>query len=156
MRHFSFSPRSVTAITATLLLAIQPTATAAGRFSGQTDEMRVGRYTVVGLGPTSQQQHPLQSLTTGTPFTSGSTVGQAMRVVLAPTGYALVDPVAGGAVTVQLLQQPLPAVQQKLPRMPARVALQTLAGEGFLLVIDPINRLVGFEPAPRYRALAGS
>ena len=156
MRHFSFSPLWVAAITATLLLAIQSTATAAGRFSGQTDEMRVGRYTVIGLGPTSQQQHPLQSLTTGTPFASGSTVGQAMRVVLAPTGYALVDPVAGGAVTVQLLQQPLPAVQQKLPRMPAQVALQTLAGEGFLLVIDPINRLIGFEPAPRYRALAGS
>lgn len=138
------------------LLTMATAAPAAGRYDGDTDEQRVGRYTVLGLGPTSQQQHPLQSLTNGKAFRRGVTVGDAMRQVLVPTGYSLASARAAGAAMEKLIAQPLPAIHRSLSVMPVTSALETLAGEGYQLVVDPINRLVAFEPAPRYRALAGS
>lgn len=136
-----------------LMVGLSSAAWADGSFKGATDEVRVGRYTVVGLGPTSQQEYPLQSLTKRLTFGPGATVGEAMRTVLVPTGYRLAPTGPAGGAMTRLLLMPLPQVQQHLDRMPADSALRTLAGPGFVMVVDPINRLVAFDPAARYQSL---
>ena len=147
---FFFSALRVPAL---LLLAVPCFAAADGSFDGATDEVRVGRYTVIGLGPSPQQEHPLQSLTAKLAFQPGATVGEAMRAVLLPTGYSLAPSGPAGSAMTRLLLMPLPAVQRSLPRMPADVALRMLAGAGFQIVVDPVNRLVAFDPAARFQSL---
>lgn len=115
--------------------------------------VQTGRYTAVAPVPSEAQQAPLQAIVSVDFPDSVTTVGGAVQHVLADTGYALNDVIHWDAEVFDLFDRPLPEVQRTLGPLTVLVALKTLAGPTFRLVIDPVHRLVGFELDPVVSAL---
>lgn len=111
----------------------------------RADELAVARYSTVRVAPTIAQQDPLAASVRTTLPPSVVRVGEAIDVLLAPSGYRLADSQAAGPDRETLLALPLPESHRDLGPMPLRLALATLAGPAFVLVEDPVHRLVSFE-----------
>ena len=97
------------------------------------------------------QQDPLAAVVRTTLAPSVVRVGEAIDALLAPSGYRLADSQAARPDREMLLALPLPESHRELGPMPLRLALATLAGPAFVLVEDPVHRLVSFErctPSP--------
>ena len=80
------------------------------------------------------------------------TVGQALPQLLDGTGWRLADRFAADDRIYRLYDQPLPEHKLRIGPMPLDQALTWIAGEGWALVVDPVNRLVSFEVEARYDA----
>lgn len=80
------------------------------------------------------------------------TVGQALPQLLDGTGWRLADRYAADDRIYRLYDQPLPVHKLRIGPMPLDQALTWIAGEGWALVVDPVNRLVSFEVEARYDA----
>lgn len=80
------------------------------------------------------------------------TVGQALPQLLDGTGWRLADRYAADDRIYRLYDQPLPEHKLRIGPMPLDQALTWIAGEGWTLVVDPVNRLVSFEVRERYDA----
>ena len=78
------------------------------------------------------------------------TVGQALPQLLNGTGWRLADSHAADDRIYRLYNQPLPEHKLRIGPMPLDQALTWIAGDGWALVIDPVNRLVSFEVEARY------
>lgn len=129
-------PKAGLTLLASLSFVLQPT---------YADEIQAGRYSVVSLLPTSAQRDPLSSVVDTTMPDSVTSVGEALDVLLAGSGYRLSKPTTAPALRGTLLALPLPEAHRKLGPLPLRDALQVLTGPAFVLVEDPIHRLVSFE-----------
>lgn len=125
----------------------------AGVVYAEPGDVMVNRYTVVAPVPTADQRDPLETIVRVTfpPFVSD--LGGAVDYLLARSGYRLADAMASGESQLILLRRPLPASQRTLGPMSLRRALETLGGEAFWLVEDPVHRLVAFEVTDGYRSL---
>ena len=144
MSMITSSPHRCTALTGlaaslSLLLHCTPV-------SAQT--LVVDRYTVLAATPTAAQQDLLGGIARITFPVEVVTVGEALTTALDTSGYRLA--VAQGTEDSRdiLLQLPLPDAHRALGPMPLRMALQTLAGPAWLLLEDPVHRLVAFERCP--------
>ena len=113
--------------------------------SARADELAVARYSTVRAVPTIAQRDPLASLVRTTFPSSVTRVGDAVEILLAPSGYRLASADAAGPGREALLDRPLPEAHRELGPMPLRLALQTLVGPAFILVDDPVHRRVSFE-----------
>lgn len=80
------------------------------------------------------------------------TVGQALPQLLDGTGWRLADRFAADDRIYRLYDQPLPEHKLRIGPMPLDQALTWIAGDGWALVVDPVNRLVSFEVRERYDA----
>lgn len=80
------------------------------------------------------------------------TVGQALSQLLDGTGWRLADRYAADDRIYRLYDQPLPEHKLRIGPMQLDQALTWIAGEGWALVVDPVNRLVSFEVEARYDA----
>lgn len=80
------------------------------------------------------------------------TVGQTLPQLLDGTGWRLADRYAADDRIYRLYDQPLPEHKLRIGPMPLDQALTWIAGEGWALVVDPVNRLVSFEVEARYDA----
>lgn len=78
------------------------------------------------------------------------TVGQALPQLLDGTGWRLADSHAADDRIYRLYNQPLPEHKLRIGPMPLDQALSWIAGDGWALVVDPVNRLVSFEVEVRY------
>ena len=115
--------------------------------------VQTGRYTAVAPVATEAQQEPLQAIVTVEFPESVTTLRAAVQHLLAGTGYALSDVLYWDVEVFGLFDRPLPEVQRTLGPITVLVALKTLAGPAFRVVIDPVHRLIGFELDPTARAL---
>lgn len=109
------------------------------------DELVVARYSTVRAVPTNEQRDPLAALVTTRFPSSVIRVGEAIDALLVPSGYRLARAEATDPGREVLLELPLPEAHRALGPMPLRVALQTLAGQAFTLVEDPVHRLVSLQ-----------
>ena len=117
-------------------------------------EVAVARYSTVHAVPTIAQRDPLAGLVRTTFPSSVTRVGEAVEMLLVPSGYRLSAPHAAGPERAEFLVLPLPEAHRELGPLPLRLALETLAGPAFILVEDPVHRRVSFErcaPAPAER-----
>lgn len=120
------------------------------------DPIRVGRYSAIMPGPSPEQADPFAlPIHMEFPY-SVQTVGEALGHVLSRSGYRLASPNASCPSLPVLLGWPLPAVHRSLGPMRLDEALKTLAGPAHYLVVDPVHRLVSFEPREEYYALVGA
>ena len=78
------------------------------------------------------------------------TVRQALPQLLDGTGWRLADSHAADDRIYRLYNQPLPEHKLRIGPMPLDQALSWIAGDGWALVVDPVNRLVSFEVEARY------
>ena len=105
----------------------------------------MSRYTTVSSAPSALQRDPLTAPVLSTRPASVHTVGDAIEQLLAPSGYRLSRPPVVDPERSALFALPLPEVHRALGALPLRSALQVLAGPAFILVEDPVHRLVSFE-----------
>lgn len=111
------------------------------------DTVQTDRYTQVSLAPTPAQQDPLQVVINTRIPQHVTTVGGAIDYLLARSGYRLAAPENRDPKAELLYQLPLPEVHRDLGPIRLESALQLL-GQTFVLVRDPVNRLIAFD-APK-------
>jgi type IV pili sensor histidine kinase/response regulator len=115
---------------------------------------QVGRYSTLEPVAAHQQTHLLETVVQiRFPERGIQTTGEAIRHLLARSGYALAALDASDPALAALLELPLPTVQRELGPVTVQAGLETLAGPAYCLVVDHVHRLVSFELVPRYRAL---
>lgn len=108
-------------------------------------------YAVVTPMATSEQRD-LLGVVVSLKFPPGvATVGQAIALLLERSGYRLAYGNNTDPQLPVLLQLPLPQVHRSLGPIRLRDALQALAGNAWILVEDPVNRLVSFDLDTRFR-----
>ena len=117
------------------------------------DLVQTGRYTAVGEVPTEAQIEPLHQILRVEFPEAVTTVGDAVQQVLSGTGYALNDVLYWDVEVLGLLERLLPDIQRTLGPISVLIALKTLVGPTFQLVVDPVHRLIGFELDPNARTL---
>lgn len=83
-----------------------------------------------------------------------SSVGDAVTLLLERSGYRLAYGANTDPELATLLALPLPHVHRNLTQIRLRDALQALAGGAWVLVEDPVNRLISFDLDERYRSPA--
>ncbi|MEY0489122.1 PilL N-terminal domain-containing protein [Proteus terrae] len=102
--------------------------------------VRYDRYLLINTSPTLAQHEPLkQVIDIHIPTSQRSTVSDAMRYVLQPSGYSLCKTTLSNQV---LYNQKLPVVHHQLGPMRLKQALQVLAGVAWQLEIDGVQRIV--------------
>ena len=81
----------------------------------------------------------------------GRSVLEGLLEVLHGTGYRMAGESAADPEIGRLYAQPYPENQRSIGPIELGAALERLAGPGWQLVVDPVNRLVSFEVKPSYR-----
>jgi len=132
--------KSISAITSCIAALSMVTS-----MSLQASDVQVARYSLLNATPTDAQVELLATTINVTFPKSIQTVGQAIRYLLIRSGYRLAGSDVIESDTKDLFALPLPAVHQTLGPMGLRAALETLAGKAFVLIQDPVHRLVSFE-----------
>jgi type IV pili sensor histidine kinase/response regulator len=113
------------------------------------ERILTGRYSEVQNVPPADQMNPLR-VVINTSFPANiTTVGQAMNFLLLRSGYSLANTQVLSNEAVTLLRLPLPEVHRSLGPITLDVALKALAGDAYDLVVDPVNRKIGFELSTR-------
>lgn len=82
---------------------------------------------------------------------SAPTVHDGLHEILAGTGYRLAGPAANDPELFRLLEQPYPEHKRRIGPAGLTEVLAMVAGPAWVLVVDPVNRLLGFERSGRYR-----
>ena len=108
-------------------------------------EVTVARYSTVQPAPSMAQRDPLAAPVVSVLPASVTRIGEAVEILLGPSGYRLASPLAAATERVALLDLPLPEAHRTLGPLPLRTALAILAGPAFRLVEDPVHRLISFE-----------
>lgn len=105
--------------------------------------VRNDRYLLINTRPDEAQRNPLhQIVNINLPLNLKLTVGDAFTWLLKQSGYSLcVD----NHPTQFLAGKPLPLSQYRLGPMRLEEALKTLAGSGWLMQTDVLNREVCFH-----------
>ena len=110
-----------------------------------TAEVQIGRYATVRALPTEGQRDVLSMQLTRHFDANVKSVGDAVAAILKEVGYSLSDPATADSRRQRLLQLPLPNTHRQLGPITIRDMLATLAGPGWQLVEDPVDRLVTFD-----------
>ncbi|MDZ7753291.1 MAG: pili assembly chaperone [Gammaproteobacteria bacterium] len=108
-------------------------------------DLRVGRYSTIQPVPTRVQQDPLAAPVVSVLPASVTQIGAAVETLLESSGYRLSSSMAADADRAELLDLPLPEAHRALGPLPLRTALRIVAGPAFMLVEDPVHRLISFE-----------
>lgn len=105
--------------------------------------VRYDRYLLINTRPDEAQRNPLhQIVNINLPLNLKLTVGDAFAWLLKQSGYSLcID----DHPTQFLAGKPLPLSQYRLGPMRLEEALKTLAGPGWLMQADVLNREVCFH-----------
>lgn len=114
------------------------------------NSVQVGRYSSIDMSPTVAQSDPLQAVVEISFSPSVDTVGSAIDNLLLDSGYQMAQLSASDPKLPILLHQPLPQVHRSIGPTKLITALEFLAGSPWILVIDPVNRLVSYELATVY------
>jgi type IV pili sensor histidine kinase/response regulator len=116
-----------------------------GSVAGLAKEMTIARYSTLTSVPTEEQLDVLAAPVTQVLPSNVTRIGEAIAALLEPSGYRLAPALAAPVERNTLLALRLPEVHRDLEGIPLRSALKTLAGPAFMLVEDPVHRLVSFE-----------
>ena len=117
------------------------------------NNITVGRYLSVAATPAADQQNLLQQQIQIKFPQNVLTIKQAIKFILQFSGYRLCANSELDQPVKEMLNQSLPEVDRVFGPMTLDQGLQTLVGNMFYLLVDPVNRLVGFKIKPAYRYL---
>ena len=111
-----------------------------------TPVTQVARYSVIQPRPALDQQDLLALTTPRQVPEAIITVGGAVEWMLEPSGYRLVDADGLSIAVKDLLNLPLPDAHRQFEALPLKEVIALLVGPTFVLVQDPVHRLMSFEP----------
>ena len=108
-------------------------------------QTQIGRYSVIAVAPTAEQQDLLSVTKSITIADDINTVGDALHWLLRDSGYRLADHAVLSEDAIDMLDLPLPNAHRAFEPMPLKVVIELIVGPAFHLVQDPVHRLIGFE-----------
>ena len=117
--------------------------------------IKTGRYTQVENVPPVNQLNPLKVVIKVRLHKDIQTVESAVNYLLFRSGYTLVERDLLSAEAKTLLDLPLPAVHREIGPLTLDHALKSVIGDAFVLVVDPVHRLVGFDVSDRIERIGG-
>lgn len=121
---------------------------------GTTARAETQSYAVINPTATADQRDLLAVVVSLKFPPNVTTVGQALTALLERSGYRLAYGDNTDPQLATLMHLPLPQVHRSLGPIRLRDALQALAGSAWILVEDPVNRLVSFDLDSRFRMAA--
>lgn len=121
---------------------------------GTTARAETQSYAVINPTATADQRDLLAVVVSLKFPPNVTTVGQALTTLLERSGYRLAYGDNTDPQLSTLMHLPLPQVHRSLGPIRLRDALQALAGSAWILVEDPVNRLVSFDLDSRFRMAA--
>ena len=124
---------------------------AASVFAGQAQTYYGNGYTIVEQGTVDDRLSGLDAVVFKT--IDAYSVQEGLEQLLQGSGWALAGADNADPQIWRLYRQPWPDNKRTLNPMPLSQALSWVAGDGWSLVVDPVNRLVSFEVNARYAAL---
>ena len=113
-------------------------------------DIQTGRYTYLSAKPRPEQINPLLTLIDVHIPEDINTVSASTNYLLQFSGYQLSQTVQPEPQVLALLRSTIPEVHRHFEQVVLRDALLALCGNGFRLVVDPVNRRVAFERDPNY------
>ena len=113
--------------------------------AARAEEVTVARYSTLPLAPTSAQQDPLSEIVIERFDDTVTRIGEALEATLAPSGYRLAAEDNADPQREILLALPLPEAHRTIGPLPRREILAVLAGPVWILIEDPVHRLVSFD-----------
>lgn len=136
--------KNILSLTATLLsIAVSAEAYAAG------ETISTG-YTLITPAATSDQADVLSVVVVLKLDADVQTVGQAVEKLLERSGWRLAYGERVDPAMPTLLSLPLPQVHRSLGPIRLRDALRAIAGSSWVMVEDPVNRLIAFDLHSRF------
>lgn len=137
----------------TLSMLFTPTTIAAYTESSD-DTVAVSRYVEISTDVDRQQRNPLQTVISITYPPNITKVGQAISYTINSTGYTMNDLGMTAEETRIMYTLGLPEVHRQFEYVKVINILQTLVGDAFVPMADPINRKVAFKPVVNLNSLA--
>lgn len=135
----------------TLALAsavLTPAWAQSGNPASDASGVQLSRYTTVAPQPDASASDPLSVVATvGFPRSHVQSVGEAVRYLLARTGYQLIPDELLDERSRALLALPLPESHRQLGPYRVDAMLQVLLGAPWQLQVDRLARTVRFAPA---------
>ena len=113
-------------------------------------DIQTGRYTYLSAKPRPEQINPLLTLIDVHIPEGIDTVSASATYLLQFSGYQLSQTYPPKPQEIALLRRTIPEVHRHFDQVVLRDALLALCGNGFRLVVDPVNRSVAFERDPNY------
>jgi type IV pili sensor histidine kinase/response regulator len=112
--------------------------------------LQTGRYSYLPAKPRPEQLNPLLTVIDVHIPDGIDTVKDSAQYLLQFSGYQLSQPIKPESHVVALLQRNIPEVHRHFEQVVLRDALLALCGNGYRLLVDPVNRLVAYERDPKY------
>ena len=106
---------------------------------------QVARYSVIRPHPTSGQQDLLAVAVAIQVPNDIVTVGGALEWVIKDSGYRLAASSRLTTDVEEMLTLPLPKAHRQFQALPLQDVISLLVGSAFVLVHDPVHRLLAFE-----------
>ncbi|WP_422452158.1 pili assembly chaperone [Endozoicomonas sp. ALC066] len=129
-----------------LALALAVSLPAWGQVSDHvSDEVRMGRYSLVNTSGVAYQNSPLQVVIDTTIPREIINIHDGIEFLLLRSGYKLADPELASPQLQQFYELPIPEVHRDLGPVKLIDVLDIITGEAFTSVIDPVHRLISFE-----------
>jgi conjugative transfer region protein (TIGR03748 family) len=119
-------------------------------------ELQTDRYSYLPAKPSAEQLNPLLMIIDVHLPRELRTVEDAAMYLLHRSGYHLSHGPGGHRVSDAILTKNIPDVHRHLGPMTLQDGLITLGGQGYRLLIDPINRVVGYDINPQDQQAGGS
>ncbi|GAB6040874.1 PFGI-1 class ICE element type IV pilus protein PilL2 [Endothiovibrio diazotrophicus] len=112
------------------------------------------RYFEVRPLPTAEQIDPLGAVVDlSLPASSVRDIGEALTLLLRPAGYRLPRDIRADGAMGRLLTLPVPAPHHSVRRIRLDQAVAMLVAPAYRPVVDPVHRLISFEPVEGYAEL---
>ena len=140
-RHFFFTIALIAGTLSISRVVIADTET----LSNALPVKQVARYSVIHPRPTSGQQ---DLLAVAVPIRISNdivTVGGALEWVVKDSGYRLAASSRLTTDVEDMLKLPLPKAHRQFQALPLQDVISLLVGSAFVLVHDPVHRLLAFE-----------
>ena len=119
-------------------------------FAQNNSITQVSRYQTVSNKPQSGQLNLLSQIIQVRFPSHVRTIGDALNYLLRLSGYSLVADNKMNKAFKITLTKPLPAIERDFGPMPLKEGLLTLAGSGFYIEDNPIDRTVNFKIKPAF------
>lgn len=113
-------------------------------------QVQTGRYSAIVAEPTTPQHQLLQVIISIAVPEFIRTVRETIRYALKRSGYQLSEPKPYQKALVELFAKKLPEVHRHIGPMTLEDALTMLTTPAFVLVEDPVHRLISYQLDENY------
>ena len=122
-------------------------------FPFSASAQQIGRYITIANKPMLYQTDPLEQTASITFPATVLTIKDAVNYLLENTGYKLIPKPYQSKDADELLGQKLPLSDRKFTSVTIKAALLALAGNTYVLLIDPQRRYISFALKPKFKKL---